>query len=108
MTLWQHQSEVAPLQHCVTSEGLNHAPQVVERCGQVMCDALCSDIKDASVCVSVEECKECHEHKDNAAAAHHDTEALRERPVAEVAARLAQQDQQEQDVVTCRLDTQTC
>lgn len=61
------------------------------------------------LCVSVEECKECHEHKDNAAAAaHHDTEALRERPVEEVAARLAQQDQQEQDVVTCRLDTQTC
>lgn len=63
------------------------------------------------VCVrmfSLEECKECHEHKDNSAAAVHlDTEALKERPVEEVAARLAQQDQKEQDIVTCRLDTLT-
>lgn len=57
---------------------------------------------------SLEECKECHDHKDNpAAAVHPDTEALKERPVEEVAARLAQQDQKEQDIVTCRLDTHT-
>uniref|UniRef100_A0AAQ6IE73 MICOS complex subunit MIC60 n=1 Tax=Anabas testudineus TaxID=64144 RepID=A0AAQ6IE73_ANATE len=48
-----------------------------------------------------EECKECHEHKDPVAAAvHHDTEALKERPVEEVAARLAQQDRDEHDIVT--------
>ena len=31
-------------------------------------------------------------------------EALKERPVEEVTARLAQQDQEEQEVLTCRLE----
>ncbi|XP_030595140.1 MICOS complex subunit MIC60 isoform X3 [Archocentrus centrarchus] len=39
-----------------------------------------------------EECKDCHEHKEA-------TEPLKERPVEEVAARLAQQDKEEQDIV---------
>uniref|UniRef100_A0A3Q0T9F6 MICOS complex subunit MIC60 n=1 Tax=Amphilophus citrinellus TaxID=61819 RepID=A0A3Q0T9F6_AMPCI len=38
------------------------------------------------------ECKDCHEHKEA-------TEPLKERPVEEVAARLAQQDKEEQDIV---------
>lgn len=74
-------------------------------------DKVCSEIKVTfCLCVHVlEECKECHGHKDTpaAAAVHPDTEALKERPVEEVAARLAQQDQEEQDIVTCRLDTHT-
>lgn len=48
------------------------------------------------------ECKECHDHKEPpvTAVVHPDAEApLRERPVEEVAARLAQQDQEEQDTV---------
>lgn len=35
------------------------------------------------------------------------TEPLKERPVEEVAARLAQQDQEEEDILTCRLATTT-
>lgn len=55
-------------------------------------------------CVSLEECKET-------AAVQPDTESpaaaepIKERPVEEVAARLAQQDQEEQDIVACRLAT---
>uniref|UniRef100_A0AAQ6IN10 MICOS complex subunit MIC60 n=1 Tax=Anabas testudineus TaxID=64144 RepID=A0AAQ6IN10_ANATE len=56
---------------------------------------------DTEAAAVKEECKECHEHKDPVAAAvHHDTEALKERPVEEVAARLAQQDRDEHDIVT--------
>ncbi|XP_029021126.1 MICOS complex subunit MIC60 isoform X2 [Betta splendens] len=49
----------------------------------------------------VEECKECHDHKDKpvSAAVHPDEGALRERPVEELATKLAQQDQEEQDAV---------
>uniref|UniRef100_A0A3B4X0F7 MICOS complex subunit MIC60 n=1 Tax=Seriola lalandi dorsalis TaxID=1841481 RepID=A0A3B4X0F7_SERLL len=66
-----------------------------------------------SVCVfSSEECKECHDHQDTSlsAAVHLDTESpaaaepLRERPVEEVTARLAQQDQEEQDVMAASLE----
>ncbi|XP_008325938.1 MICOS complex subunit MIC60 isoform X2 [Cynoglossus semilaevis] len=53
-----------------------------------------------------EECKECHDHKQGPATAsvQPDTESaapepLKERPVEEVTARLARQDQEEQDVV---------
>ncbi|XP_070768878.1 MICOS complex subunit MIC60 isoform X1 [Enoplosus armatus] len=54
-----------------------------------------------------EECKDCHEHKVTPATAvvHPDTESpaapetLKERPVEEVAARLAQQDLEEQDIL---------
>ncbi|XP_058506357.1 MICOS complex subunit MIC60 isoform X2 [Solea solea] len=48
------------------------------------------------------ECKECHDHEE---AAHSDSESpaapqpMKERPIEEVTARLAQQDQEEQDVV---------
>lgn len=58
-----------------------------------------------------EECKDCHDHKNTPVTpvVHPDTESpaakepLKERPVEEVAARLAQQDQEEQDILTCRL-----
>lgn len=54
-----------------------------------------------------EECKECHDHKDTpkTAAVHLDTESpvatepLKERPVEEVTARLAQQDQKDLDTL---------
>ncbi|XP_051810025.1 MICOS complex subunit MIC60 isoform X2 [Acanthochromis polyacanthus] len=54
-----------------------------------------------------EECKECHDHKDTpvTAAVHPNTESpvamepLKERPVEEVTARLAKQDQEEQDIL---------
>ena len=68
------------------------------------------------VCMcSLEECKECHDHKDNpvTAVVQPDTESpkraepMKERPVEEVAARLAQQDQEEQDIVACRLAIHT-
>uniref|UniRef100_A0A3B4T8R6 MICOS complex subunit MIC60 n=1 Tax=Seriola dumerili TaxID=41447 RepID=A0A3B4T8R6_SERDU len=56
--------------------------------------------------------KECHDHQDTSlsAAVHPDTESaaaaepLRERPVEEVTARLAQQDQEEQDVMAASLE----
>lgn len=59
---------------------------------------------------SPEECKECHDHTvtTETAAVHHTSESpaaaepLKERPGEEVAARLAQQDQDEQDLVTCK------
>ncbi|KAJ4945681.1 hypothetical protein JOQ06_023360 [Pogonophryne albipinna] len=54
-----------------------------------------------------EECTECHDHKDTAVSAMEEpetepgaSEALKERPVEEVTARLAQQDQEEQEVLT--------
>ncbi|XP_074503922.1 MICOS complex subunit MIC60 isoform X1 [Sebastes fasciatus] len=57
--------------------------------------------------VAVKECKECHDHKDTpeTAAVHPDTESpvatepLKERPVEEVTARLAQQDQKDLDTL---------
>ncbi|KAM6953038.1 MICOS complex subunit MIC60 [Lycodopsis pacificus] len=55
-----------------------------------------------TVAAAVKECKECHEHTEPPVTAlvHPETEApLRERPVEEVAARLAQQDQEEQDTL---------
>ncbi|XP_075942903.1 MICOS complex subunit MIC60 isoform X1 [Anarhichas minor] len=57
---------------------------------------------DTEAAAVKEECKECHEHTEPPVTAlvHPDTEApLRERPVEEVAARLAQQDQEEQDTL---------
>ncbi|XP_013121478.1 MICOS complex subunit MIC60 isoform X3 [Oreochromis niloticus] len=45
-----------------------------------------------------EECKECHEHKEATAVHPAPTEPMKERPVEEVAARLAQQEQEEQDI----------
>ncbi|XP_035769211.1 MICOS complex subunit MIC60 [Neolamprologus brichardi] len=51
------------------------------------------------VCVfSLEECNECHEHKEATAVHPAPTEPMKERPVEEVAARLAQQEQEEQDI----------
>nr|XP_040030843.1 MICOS complex subunit MIC60 [Gasterosteus aculeatus aculeatus] len=47
-----------------------------------------------------EECKECQHHADPAVVAPHTELPLRERPVEEVAARLAQQDQKEQDTLS--------
>ncbi|XP_030595139.1 MICOS complex subunit MIC60 isoform X2 [Archocentrus centrarchus] len=47
---------------------------------------------DTEAAAVKEECKDCHEHKEA-------TEPLKERPVEEVAARLAQQDKEEQDIV---------
>lgn len=58
-------------------------------------------VKLLCVCVLFpEECKDCHEHKE---AGLHPAEPLRERPVEEVAARLAQQEKEEQDIVACRI-----
>lgn len=60
-----------------------------------------------STCVFPDECKEYHVERD--IPVQPDTkfgvgkEILKERPLEEVAARLAQQDQEEQDVITCRL-----
>lgn len=60
------------------------------------------------VCIfSLEECNACHDHKDTPGTAADTespaaTEPLRERPVEEVAARLAQQDLEEQDILACR------
>lgn len=60
-----------------------------------------------SACVFPDECKEFHVEGDTPVQP--DTkfgvgnENLKERPLEEVAARLAQQDQEEQDVITCRL-----
>ncbi|XP_063354558.1 MICOS complex subunit MIC60 isoform X2 [Pelmatolapia mariae] len=47
---------------------------------------------------AVKECKECHEHKEATAVHPAATEPMKERPVEEVAARLAQQEQEEQDI----------
>lgn len=58
------------------------------------------------------ECKDC-EPKDGTGEVHTSeespvvSEALKERPVEEVTARLAQQDQEEADVLTCRLPANT-
>lgn len=60
---------------------------------------------DTEAAAVKEECKECHDHEDTpvTAGVHPDiesaTEPLKERPVEEVAARLAQQDQEEQDLL---------
>ncbi|XP_034399380.1 MICOS complex subunit MIC60 isoform X2 [Cyclopterus lumpus] len=57
---------------------------------------------DTEAAAVKEECKECHDHQEPPVTAmvHPDAEApLRERPVEEVAARLAQQDLEEQDTV---------
>ncbi|KAF3693538.1 MICOS complex subunit Mic60 Mitochondrial inner membrane protein Mitofilin Precursor [Channa argus] len=58
---------------------------------------------DTRAAVVKEECKECHDNKEtplhSATESPASTEALKERPVEEVAARLAQQDQEEQNVV---------
>ncbi|XP_044062202.1 MICOS complex subunit MIC60 [Siniperca chuatsi] len=62
---------------------------------------------DTEAAAAKEECKDCHDHKDApvTAAVHPDAESpaaaepLKERPVEEVAARLAQQDQEEQDIL---------
>lgn len=58
---------------------------------------------DTEAAVVQEECKECSDHKDTPAVVHPDIESasqpLKERPVEEVTARLAQQDQEEQDVL---------
>uniref|UniRef100_A0A8C4GIC4 MICOS complex subunit MIC60 n=1 Tax=Dicentrarchus labrax TaxID=13489 RepID=A0A8C4GIC4_DICLA len=62
--------------------------------------------------IKKQEYKDCHEHQDTSvtAAVHPDTESptatepLKERPVEEVAAILAQQDQEEQDIATCSLE----
>lgn len=69
--------------------------------------------EDISVFMLFPECKECHDHEDTpvTAAVLPDTESpaatepLKERPVEEVTARLAQQDQEEQEILTCRLTT---
>uniref|UniRef100_G3Q7P7 MICOS complex subunit MIC60 n=1 Tax=Gasterosteus aculeatus aculeatus TaxID=481459 RepID=G3Q7P7_GASAC len=50
------------------------------------------------------ECKECQHHADPAVVAPHTELPLRERPVEEVAARLAQQDQKEQDTLSSSLE----
>lgn len=63
-----------------------------------------------------EECKDCHDHKDTlvTTVVHPEKESpaakelMKERPVEEVAARLAQQDKEEQDILTCRLAIITC
>ncbi|XP_037316790.2 MICOS complex subunit MIC60 [Pungitius pungitius] len=47
-----------------------------------------------------EECKECQHHADPAVVSADSENPLRERPVEEVAARLAQQDQEEQDTLS--------
>jgi len=54
---------------------------------------------DTEAAAVKEECKECHDHEDTPVTAVATTEPLKERPVEEVAARLAQQDQEEQDVL---------
>lgn len=60
---------------------------------------------DTEAAAVKEECKECHDHKDPPAVVHPNTESpvatepLKERPVEEVAARLAKQDQEEQDIL---------
>uniref|UniRef100_A0A3Q4GEV7 MICOS complex subunit MIC60 n=1 Tax=Neolamprologus brichardi TaxID=32507 RepID=A0A3Q4GEV7_NEOBR len=57
------------------------------------------------VCVfSLEECNECHEHKEATAVHPAPTEPMKERPVEEVAARLAQQEQEEQDISASSLE----
>ncbi len=63
--------------------------------------------------MSTEECKDCHDHEDTpvTAVVYPDTELLaateplKERPVEEVTARLAQQDQEEKDILTCGQQT---
>lgn len=57
-----------------------------------------------------DECKDCHDQKSPAAAAAQPTmeaavaeETLKERPAEEVAARIAQQNQEEQDIIAGRL-----
>lgn len=63
-----------------------------------------------SVCVfSSDDCKDCHDLKNVQVTGEVQSnepvvkEPLKERPVEEVAARLAQQDQEETDILTCRL-----
>ncbi|XP_005463170.1 MICOS complex subunit MIC60 isoform X1 [Oreochromis niloticus] len=53
---------------------------------------------DTEAAAVKEECKECHEHKEATAVHPAPTEPMKERPVEEVAARLAQQEQEEQDI----------
>lgn len=58
---------------------------------------------DTEAAAVKEDCRECHDHQETTvtAAVHQDTpeEPLKERPVEEVAARLAQQDQEEQEIL---------
>lgn len=51
------------------------------------------------------ECKDCEHHAEGQASEESPVvkEALKERPAEEVTARLAQQEQEETDVLTCRL-----
>lgn len=51
------------------------------------------------------ECKDCEHHAEGHASEESPVvkEALKERPAEEVTARLAQQEQEETDVLTCRL-----
>uniref|UniRef100_A0AAQ5YGT1 MICOS complex subunit MIC60 n=1 Tax=Amphiprion ocellaris TaxID=80972 RepID=A0AAQ5YGT1_AMPOC len=99
-----------------SQEGLPIKKQVklaiVVRCVFVTflyCYGVCFE-NEVAFCVymfALEECKECHDHKDTpvTAVVHPNTESpvamepLKERPVEEVAARLAQQDQEEQDIL---------
>lgn len=68
-----------------------------------------------AVFVLPDECKDCHDPRKTPAAAivQSNTEAaeaegiLKERPAEEVAARIAQQNQEEQDIVTGRLAART-
>lgn len=73
-------------------EASAHATHIISAISEVQsvpapCDTEAAPAKE-------EKCKDCNEHKDTPV-----TEALKERPVEEVAARLAQQDQEEKNTV---------
>ncbi|XP_040903845.1 MICOS complex subunit MIC60 [Toxotes jaculatrix] len=80
-------------------EASAEATHIISAIGEVPSVPAPCDTEAATV---KEECKECHDHKDTpvTAAVHPAaTEPMKERPVEEVAARLAQQDQEEQDIL---------
>ncbi|XP_024659606.2 MICOS complex subunit MIC60 isoform X4 [Maylandia zebra] len=80
---------------------LAQPPSMIEK--QVKKEGAEGPVKDSSPAPSqpaqsLEECNECHEHKEATAVHPASTEPMKERPVEEVAARLAQQEQEEQDI----------
>nr|XP_024659606.1 MICOS complex subunit MIC60 isoform X4 [Maylandia zebra] len=80
---------------------LAQPPSMIEK--QVKKEGAEGPVKDSSPAPSqpaqsLEECNECHEHKEATAVHPAPTEPMKERPVEEVAARLAQQEQEEQDI----------
>nr|XP_024659603.1 MICOS complex subunit MIC60 isoform X2 [Maylandia zebra] len=86
------QSLEAPAE--ASQEASAEATHIISAIGEVPSVPAPCDTEAAAV----KECNECHEHKEATAVHPAPTEPMKERPVEEVAARLAQQEQEEQDI----------